>query len=142
MLKQTEKEGYLIKQGKIVRSWKRRWFVLTGSTLYYFKSKGDAEAAGAIPLQRCTVHVNRAKKYSFEVGTQQNRTFYLQAEDQTTMDEWIRVIERASGQGEGSTDHHHTTFNNSNISTSPSITAVSLIDFQNNINFKTVICFN
>lgn len=33
-----EREGYLAKQGGRVKTWKRRWFILTGNCLYYFKT--------------------------------------------------------------------------------------------------------
>jgi len=33
------KEGWLTKQGKVVKSWKKRWFVLKDNTLSYYKSK-------------------------------------------------------------------------------------------------------
>lgn len=36
------KQGWLAKQGGMVKSWKRRWFVLEGKMLYYFKSEDDA----------------------------------------------------------------------------------------------------
>lgn len=32
-----EREGWLAKQGGRVKTWKRRWFILTGNCLYYFK---------------------------------------------------------------------------------------------------------
>jgi hypothetical protein len=36
----AEKKGYLTKQGGRIKTWKRRWFVLTNNCLYYFKTKG------------------------------------------------------------------------------------------------------
>lgn len=41
------KAGFLLKQGHKVRNWKRRWFVLRGQTLLYFRKAGDEEPAGA-----------------------------------------------------------------------------------------------
>lgn len=38
-LRPATKEGFLTKQGEIVRNWKRRWFVLKNKMLYYFESK-------------------------------------------------------------------------------------------------------
>lgn len=32
-----DKEGWLWKQGGRYRSWKRRWFILSGKCLYYFE---------------------------------------------------------------------------------------------------------
>jgi hypothetical protein len=31
-------QGYLTKQGKVVKNWKRRWFVLQESRLFYYKT--------------------------------------------------------------------------------------------------------
>jgi len=35
-----EKEGWLEKEGAQVKNWKRRWFVLQGTSLHYFKDPG------------------------------------------------------------------------------------------------------
>lgn len=34
-----EMEGYLVKMGGSIKTYKKRWFVLKGNTLYYFKSQ-------------------------------------------------------------------------------------------------------
>jgi len=41
-----DKEGYLEKDGGSVKSWKQRWFVLAGTTLSYYKVRGDDKPAG------------------------------------------------------------------------------------------------
>jgi len=47
---QASKEGYLVKQGGRWRSWKRRWFVLRNTTLYYFSAPSVRDPLGYIPL--------------------------------------------------------------------------------------------
>jgi hypothetical protein len=41
------KAGFMLKQGHRVRNWKRRWFILRGHTLLYYKKPGDTDAAGS-----------------------------------------------------------------------------------------------
>lgn len=36
----AEKEGFLTKEGGGFKSWKKRWFVLKGGDLAYYKNKG------------------------------------------------------------------------------------------------------
>ena len=40
-----EKEGWLEKEGAQVKNWKRRWFVLQGTSLHYFKDPGVRPSA-------------------------------------------------------------------------------------------------
>src|SRR5687768_11188867 len=35
---EVTKEGFLIKQGGSIKTWKRRWFILKGSNLFYYKA--------------------------------------------------------------------------------------------------------
>eukprot|EP00128_Syssomonas_multiformis_P016151 Colp12_sorted_trinity150504_noHs@24238 len=50
-----EREGYLVKQGGRFQNWKRRWFILTGNCLYYFKNPTDSQPCGIIPLENLDV---------------------------------------------------------------------------------------
>ena len=44
------KEGYLVKRGHIVKSWKRRFFVLDNTILTYYSNAGDNKSKGSINL--------------------------------------------------------------------------------------------
>uniref|UniRef100_UPI00398F201D pleckstrin homology domain-containing family H member 2 isoform X2 n=1 Tax=Pristiophorus japonicus TaxID=55135 RepID=UPI00398F201D len=60
-----EKSGYLLKLGGKVKTWKRRWFVLKGGELLYYKS----------PL------------------ITEKKTYYLTADSPNILEEWIRVLQ-------------------------------------------------
>ena len=48
------KSGWLYKRGKVVRSWRKRWFVLTRSALTYYP---DADTVGSLVLfVNCGLH--------------------------------------------------------------------------------------
>ncbi|XP_030066120.1 cytohesin-4 isoform X1 [Microcaecilia unicolor] len=58
-----EQEGWLQKLGGRVKTWKRRWFILTDNCLYYFEYTTDKEPRGIIPLENLSVQkVNDPKK--------------------------------------------------------------------------------
>jgi hypothetical protein len=40
--------GWVIKRGGSIQTWKKRWLVLRGNTLYYFKKKEDTQEQGAL----------------------------------------------------------------------------------------------
>jgi hypothetical protein len=49
------KEGWLSKRGHVVKSWKKRLFVLDGLSLAYYAKVGDSKPKGVIPLLGATV---------------------------------------------------------------------------------------
>jgi len=88
------KEGFLTKQGGIVKSWRRRWFVLQEGYLYYYKNKGDQEYAGVVPLEGCRVNTatkKTGKSHAFEVCTPE-RVYYLFADTHAGMEGWMAAI--------------------------------------------------
>uniref|UniRef100_A0A3B3RIL3 Cytohesin 4a n=1 Tax=Paramormyrops kingsleyae TaxID=1676925 RepID=A0A3B3RIL3_9TELE len=50
-----DREGWLLKMGGRVKTWKRRWFILTDSCLYYFRYTTDKKPRGIIPLENLCV---------------------------------------------------------------------------------------
>uniref|UniRef100_A0A8C5PA12 Pleckstrin homology, MyTH4 and FERM domain containing H2 n=1 Tax=Leptobrachium leishanense TaxID=445787 RepID=A0A8C5PA12_9ANUR len=60
-----EKSGYLLKMGGKIKTWKRRWFVLKGGELLYYKS----------PL------------------VTEKRTYFLTADSPNILDEWVKVLQ-------------------------------------------------
>uniref|UniRef100_A0A8B9H507 Cytohesin 1 n=1 Tax=Astyanax mexicanus TaxID=7994 RepID=A0A8B9H507_ASTMX len=58
-----DREGWLLKLGGRVKTWKRRWFILTDNCLYYFEYTTDKEPRGIIPLENlCVREVNFTRK--------------------------------------------------------------------------------
>uniref|UniRef100_A0AAY5EV29 Cytohesin 4b n=1 Tax=Electrophorus electricus TaxID=8005 RepID=A0AAY5EV29_ELEEL len=58
-----DREGWLLKLGGRVKTWKRRWFILTDNCLYYFEYTTDKEPRGIIPLENlCVKEVNCTRK--------------------------------------------------------------------------------
>ena len=43
-------EGYLTKQGGSIKTWKKRFMILKGPRLYYFKNEDDDEVQGVVEL--------------------------------------------------------------------------------------------
>lgn len=86
-----DKEGWLWKQGGRIKSWKRRWFILTDNCLYYFEFTQDREPRGIIPLENLQLrNVEDAKKnHCFELYTSDNREVIKAAK----MDADGRVVE-------------------------------------------------
>ena len=66
------KMGWMTKQGGRIKTWKKRWFILSDHVLYYFKEKQEetSKACGIVPLEDVTVReVEDAKrKFCFELS--------------------------------------------------------------------------
>ncbi|XP_042629872.1 pleckstrin homology domain-containing family A member 1 isoform X2 [Cyprinus carpio] len=94
------KAGYCVKQGALMKNWKRRYFVLEQNSMSYFKSDLEKEPLRIILLKE--VHKVQECKHSeimmrdnlFEVVTT-SRTFYVQADSPEEMHSWIKAISGA-----------------------------------------------
>lgn len=105
-LSSPEREGWLTKQGGAYKSWKKRWFVLKGDTLYYFKTKSDTAQTGEIKLAKdVTSREEKEKskkgKFYFSVGTP-GRKYLIFADSEDSMKGWIERINRSIQGGNGS----------------------------------------
>ncbi|MBN3324549.1 PKHA1 protein, partial [Atractosteus spatula] len=94
------KAGYCVKQGAVMKNWKRRYFLLDENSVSYFKSDLDKEPLRMIPLkevhkvQECKQSDIMMRDNLFEVVTT-SRTFYIQADSPEDMHSWIKAISGA-----------------------------------------------
>nr|XP_023992577.1 pleckstrin homology-like domain family B member 2 [Salvelinus alpinus] len=100
----TEKicRGFLVKMGRLIKTWKKRWFVFDRDrrTLSYFSDKHEAKLKGVIYFQAIEEvyydHLKKAHKspnpcLTFSVKTH-DRIYYLLAPSPEAMRIWIDVI--------------------------------------------------
>lgn len=99
------KKGWLIKRGKIVTNWKRRFFVLTNLVLYYFESdKPNAKLKGILDLSHNELcHTSRAdleclKTPSFKIKTP-DRVLFAYSENLKEIESWIEEISNVIENG-------------------------------------------
>ncbi|TRZ15094.1 hypothetical protein HGM15179_012023 [Zosterops borbonicus] len=88
------KEGYLVKQGKIVKNWKTRWFTLHRNELKYFKDQTATEPIRALDLTECSAvqfdySQERVNCFCLVFPL---RTYYLCAKTGIEADEWIKIL--------------------------------------------------
>ncbi|XP_033885880.1 pleckstrin homology domain-containing family A member 1-like isoform X10 [Acipenser ruthenus] len=94
------KAGYCVKQGAVMKNWKRRYFLLDENSVSYFKSDLDKEPLRMIPLkevhkvQECKQSDIMMRDNLFEVVTT-SRTFFVQADSPEDMHSWIKAISGA-----------------------------------------------
>src|SRR3989338_8114685 len=92
------KEGFLTKQGHIVKNWKLRWFVLReDGNFEYFASPSDKTPKGRLKItgdMKIEVHdVPKIKPNSFIL--QSKKPFLLSAETLDSRQSWIRALNNA-----------------------------------------------
>ncbi|XP_028936393.1 pleckstrin homology domain-containing family A member 1 isoform X2 [Ornithorhynchus anatinus] len=109
------KAGYCVKQGAVMKNWKRRYFQLDENTIGYFKSELEKEPLRIIPLkevhkvQECKQSDIMMRDNLFEIVTT-SRTFFVQADSPEEMHSWIKAISGAivaqRGPGRSATSEH------------------------------------
>lgn len=95
--------GWLYKQGSEgLRSWRRRWFVLSDYCLFYYKGPEEDKLLGSIllpsyVLSECMPSDSKTyRKFSFKLEHKNMRTYYLASENGDYMRKWMRVIRAAT----------------------------------------------
>ncbi|XP_073774372.1 pleckstrin homology domain-containing family A member 1 isoform X2 [Danio rerio] len=94
------KTGYCVKQGAVMKNWKRRYFMLDDNALSYFKTDMEREPLKVILLkevnkvQECKQSDLMMRDNLFELVTT-TRTFYIQSDSPEEMHGWIKAISGA-----------------------------------------------
>ena len=85
-----------MKKGKVVTSWKRRFFVLTSRSLTDFP-RPDGKCLGAIPIRevRSVEQDLNDRDLCFALNTS-TRKYLLQVDDEKQLSEWMDDILSAS----------------------------------------------
>lgn len=96
-----ERCGWLQKQGDIIKTWRRRWFVMKQGKIFWFKDDvvtPDSVPRGVIDVNKC-LSIKGAedtinKPNAFEISTQSESMFFIADVDKEKED-WINAIGRA-----------------------------------------------
>ena len=94
------KEGFLYKKGGIIKSWSRRFFVLSHQSLCYFRSEDheQLEPLGRIFLSdivSISSEGNEKKKAFVFVLHTKKRAVLLQGSNTEDRDRWVEMIQRS-----------------------------------------------
>ena len=97
----AERQGWLMKQGEVIKTWRRRWFVLKDGKLFWFLSEHVTPASqtrGCIDVGKCLSvkgaedAINRA--FGFELSTRGDTKYFI-ADSAKEKEEWINSLGRA-----------------------------------------------
>lgn len=74
-------------------AWKKRWFVLDDTNIFYFEDKDSSKSLGKIAL--ADVLDVTSEKNKFDLKTSSGRNYKLRAETEQSCSEWTLMIRRA-----------------------------------------------
>ena len=95
MLK-NNKEGWLAKESRKSKQWKKRWFVLNKTQLYYYQSP-QTNLLGAIDISETTkIEFSKKERYLFEITIPNDKTYRLLSETQDYFSRWVDLIYQAN----------------------------------------------
>ncbi|KAF9343508.1 polar growth protein, partial [Mortierella sp. AD094] len=87
--------GWLKKKGDTYRTWKSRWFMLKGVTLYYMNSPKENASKDYINLVGYKIIQDEniyAGKYCFKAVHEELRNFYFYTESEHDMKGWLKAL--------------------------------------------------
>ncbi|KAG0088735.1 hypothetical protein BGZ92_005774, partial [Podila epicladia] len=90
------RQGYLFKLGNKYKTWRKKWFVLRGDKLTYYKNTKEYQPHGIIPLSTVidclqTDPVSKSKQYCLRIVTTK-RSFLCSAPDEDTLLQWLDAL--------------------------------------------------
>jgi len=101
------RKGYMQKEGKMVKSWKRRWFVLQkNGKMSYYHSKNDTAPIASFNVKNMTKLMNKSwsktnkKRYGIKVYTPHRNWKFLCADNKERI-AWLNAFEIVSGTKAG-----------------------------------------
>ncbi|KAG0247166.1 hypothetical protein BG011_001916, partial [Mortierella polycephala] len=119
------RQGYLLKLGNTYKTWRKKWFVLRGDKLTYYKNQKEYQPHGIIPLSTIidclqTDPVSKHKQYCLRIVTAK-RSFVCCAPDEDTLLQWLDALhvecDRVTQEAEHAEDGEAgTAFGDDNIS--------------------------
>ncbi|XP_026893815.1 pleckstrin homology domain-containing family A member 4 isoform X6 [Acinonyx jubatus] len=94
--------GWLHKQDSSgLRLWKRRWFVLSGHCLFYYKDSREESVLGSVLLPSYSIRPDgpgapRGRRFTFTAEHPGMRTYVLAADTLEDLRGWLRALGQAS----------------------------------------------
>ncbi|MCL7046057.1 hypothetical protein MKW94_004441 [Papaver nudicaule] len=102
-----EKSGWLTKQGEVIKTWRRRWFVLKQGKLFWFKDsnvnsrlvkpRGVISVGANCLTVKCAQDIIFNQEFPFQIitNTFDYDTLYFLADSVKEKNEWISSIGRS-----------------------------------------------
>ncbi|XP_038593663.1 pleckstrin isoform X1 [Micropterus salmoides] len=96
---QQIREGYLVKKGTVLNSWKVVWVVLSDDGVEFYKKKTDSSPKGMIPLKGATL-INPCQDFGkrtlvFKITTEKKQDHFFQASHVEEREFWVKDMKRA-----------------------------------------------
>jgi len=93
-------EGYLTKKGGFRKNWKKRWMVLEGGILNYYRNETKKVLCGTIEVNNhhfgSAVSISKEHSYAFQIMTPK-RTYLIRAQSQSELETWVIKIKKNGG---------------------------------------------
>uniref|UniRef100_A0A1A8D4A3 Pleckstrin n=1 Tax=Nothobranchius kadleci TaxID=1051664 RepID=A0A1A8D4A3_NOTKA len=93
------REGYLVKKGTVLNSWRAVWVVLSEDGLEFYKKKTNQSPKGMIPLKGATL-LSPCQDFSkrmlvFKITTEKKQDHFFQASYVEEREFWVKDIKKA-----------------------------------------------